>query len=163
MSLYSTNNTDVLLKTSLESNIGIISETKASNADTTSKGLIGILKGLWQTLLDRLPTLSSGAIPVSINGIGAATTITKTIVAVTTSSQILLASNSNRVGFLIVNRYTNTEISYIDFAATATATSGLEVPPGYERNQDYLYTGTISVIGTGNHNITVWEFVKWLR
>ena len=160
MPLYSTNNSDVLLKTSLESNIGLVTETKATNADTTSKGLVGIVKGLWQTLLDRLPALSNGAIPVTISGTGVASSITRTELSVTTSSQTALATNANRIGWIITNPDTNTNNVYIEFAGTTTITTGLIIPPGYERTPDFPYNGVISIIGEATTTIDIREFVK---
>lgn len=160
MPLYSTNATDVLIRSDLQNQLGTQAEVKASNADVTNKGIIGLIKGVWQTLLDRLPALSNGAIPVTVAGQGSATTITKTSASITTSSTSLLAANSNRIGFVISNPSSNTANVYIEFAATASATDGLIIPPGYERTQDYPYLGVISVIGSAACSIVVREFVK---
>lgn len=160
MPLYSTTDTDLLTRQSIDTNLGTPSQTAASNTSVTDKGLIGLLKGLWQTILDRLPTLTSGSVPVTIAGGGTAQTITKSSVSVTTTSATLLAANANRIGYQITNRASNTATAYIEYASVASATDGLEIPPGWERTQDYAYTGVISVIGSSNHTLIVREFVK---
>ena len=159
MPLYSSSSTDLLLKTSLDTNIGIPTDTAAANASVTNKGLIGLLKGLWQTLLDRLPALSSGAIPVVATEAIAAT-ITKTTVALTTTSSTVLAANPNRIGWVVTNSISNTATAYLDYGASAILADGMILPPSYERMPDYSAQGQISGIATGPCTIIVREFSK---
>lgn len=159
MALYSSNNADLIVRDEIRANVGQPNQTAAANPSATDRGLIGLLKGIWQTLLDRLPTLTSGAIPVAANQPVAAT-VTVTTFSVTTASQILLAANANRIGVIIFNPFANTATAFINFGAAATAADGLMIPPGYERHLEIPFNGAIHVIGSSAHSIVVREWVR---
>jgi hypothetical protein len=160
MGLYSSSNFDILVRDEIRANLGQPVQAAATNPTVTDRGLIGLTKGVWQTLLDRLPPLSGGALPVTITGSGTISSIPVTTVAVTTASAVLLPANVNRLGILIYNPLTNTANTFINFGATATVAEGLIIPPGYERQPDFNWTGVISVIGSANHSVIVRELVR---
>lgn len=87
---------------------------------------------------------------------------TVTSIAVTTTSSTLLAANSNRVTYSIYNSGSAT--AFIREGATVTnALYEYAIPPGFYFTPDGaepLYTGIISVIGSGATTLLVGEAVS---
>ena len=106
--------------------------------------------------------LQSEKIPVQLTG--SITTITYSVLATTTSSQLALAVNTNRKYAMLIND-SDTAI-YVKIAATAVANEGIRLNPNggaYEISSAIgnLHIGEINAIhgGTGTKNLLIVEGV----
>ena len=103
---------------------------------------------LWEDSSDTLRAVSS-AKPLPVSGSFAsplASTAVLTSLTSSASTQIVLALNTSRRGFILVNESTGT--CYVAFAATASATAyTIVLNPGMTyQNESVMYTGVISAI-----------------
>lgn len=86
---------------------------------------------------------------------------TPSTVNVTTTSSSALAANTSRKRCLLLNPASNTNNIIISFGATATAATGISLPPGFGWVEDAapIYIGAFSCITTsGTANLSVFEW-----
>jgi hypothetical protein len=111
----------------------ISGQLPATLGQTTSAGSLSVV------LASNQP-----AIPVIV---GSSTTATLSSVSLTTATQVLLAANTNRKGFIIYNDSLN--MLFVAFAATASTTAfSTKIQAGGEYEPGIDYTGTISGIAS---------------
>lgn len=111
----------------------ISAQLPATLGQTTSAGSLSVV------LASNQP-----AVPVTVD---VASTGTLTSVSLTTSTQVLLAANSSRKGFMIFNDSLN--MLFVAFAATASTTAfSTKIQAGGAFDADIAYTGIISGIAS---------------
>lgn len=107
----------------------------------------------------------NGTVPVSSTYRTASSSRTAGTAATTTTSVTMLASNANRLGFVISNSEASTTILYIRFAAAAASSTSFDIAlPGgqtYQQMGPVVYTGEIRGIlsAAGTNGAKASEFV----
>ena len=135
--------------------IGATTESAATDHTSTS-GLNGLLKAILRDFRARIPSLSNGAIPVTLNA-SSSSSVTLASVNVTVTSAVLFASNANRMGWSVEHKSGVGE-AYVAEGAAATSANGITVAPDYELTMNFLFTGVINVIGSANCTLRTTEY-----
>lgn len=136
----------------------------AAGSDTATASLMALLKRGLQTetsILNKLPTLVSGNMPVTVMNGSSAGTVTKSTKSITTTSSSILDTNTSRKRSLFVNLPSAITTVYFSFTGTALATD-LPLPPGigWLEAFDVIHTGAFSgIVPSGTGSLLVWEWV----
>lgn len=120
----------------------------AASSDTASSSAIGLIKRINQTLTQISTNTSGGVV---------ANNAALTNPTITTTNSTVLNSASNRKGFSVLNSGATTV--FLEYGATATATSGIPIPGGFLWVEPLAYTGPVSLITqSGSQAVVVRSF-----
>lgn len=148
---------DILWKGEIDFSIfGAYANLTIGNFGTATFNKVNWYASLETAVSTTLSTIITGTVTASKTSVSSATNNSFTIGAGT--STIVLASNTNRKYFLIVNYGTQTDAFY-QLASTATKGSGTPLyKSGGNRESDFsegIYTGAISIIADTNGTTTI--------
>ena len=141
----------------LTASLGLPADAAVTNS-TSNGSIIAVLKATLREIMARLPALVGGRIPTTSQG-RVAGGVTYASVAVPITSGVLFAANANRIGWWTQNLGAN-EV-YNCEGATATTTTGMVLPPDFERDSEYIFAGVINAIAlTAVTNISTADYTN---